>query len=194
MRIAIIGWGSLIWSPRDLAIETKWRAGPRLPVEFARTAKNGRVTLALAGTVHSSAWWALSTHRTFEAASENLRQREGSAARDIHFTSDGQLHTASAEAISEQSLDAASMVHRWLRDTPDVEGAVWTGLPRNRFDPVDDLSAQVITYLQSLRGETLDIARAYIENAPATVETPVRSSVQDQLGWMPATLNPDFFA
>ena len=85
------------------------------------------------------------------------------------------------------------MVHRWLRDTPDVDGAVWTGLPRNRFDPVDDLSAQVITYLQSLRGETLDIARTYIENAPATVKTPVRNAIQAQLGWMPATLKPGPF-
>lgn len=36
-QIAIIGWGSLVWDPRDLPIESPWHDdGPELPIEFAR--------------------------------------------------------------------------------------------------------------------------------------------------------------
>lgn len=193
MRIAIIGWGSLVWDPRELAIETRWRPGPQLPVEFARVAKNGRATLALAGDVYSSAFWALSSHETFEAACENLRQREGSNSRDIHFTENGQLQTGDDKPKHEDSMDVASTVHGWTRDTPGIDGAVWTGLPQNHFDPDLDLPIQVVNNLQSLEGPTSETARAYVQHAPATVQTPVRNAVQAQLGWMPATLNPDFF-
>lgn len=42
MRIAILGWGSLIWHPRDLPISGDWQpGGPVLPIEFSRISDNG---------------------------------------------------------------------------------------------------------------------------------------------------------
>ena len=49
MKIAILGWGSLIWSRRELKIDLKkgkrgwYKRGPFLPIEFARIseAKHG---------------------------------------------------------------------------------------------------------------------------------------------------------
>lgn len=36
-KIAVIGWGSLIWCPKGLKIRDKWKNdGPKLPIEFAR--------------------------------------------------------------------------------------------------------------------------------------------------------------
>jgi len=38
-KIACIGWGSLIWDPRDLLVQREWfKDGALLPVEFARQA------------------------------------------------------------------------------------------------------------------------------------------------------------
>jgi hypothetical protein len=48
MRIAVIGWGSLIWDPRELDRQGRWHTcGPRLPIEFARISKDVRLTLVI---------------------------------------------------------------------------------------------------------------------------------------------------
>jgi hypothetical protein len=48
MRIAFVGWGSLIWNPGKLPLATNWtEVGPILPIEFSRISKDGRLTLAL---------------------------------------------------------------------------------------------------------------------------------------------------
>ena len=37
-RVAILGWGSLLWKPENLRNQRKWRPdGPWLPIKFART-------------------------------------------------------------------------------------------------------------------------------------------------------------
>lgn len=52
MTLACIGYGSLIWSPRDLSNHLKhgdrWFGdGPALPVEFARESDRRRITLVI---------------------------------------------------------------------------------------------------------------------------------------------------
>ena len=50
MKIAILGWGSLLWQPKDLQFDKEigWsKNGPMLPIEFARISKDGRLTLVI---------------------------------------------------------------------------------------------------------------------------------------------------
>jgi hypothetical protein len=46
--IVCLGWGSLIWNPKDLPVEDWHGDGPALPVEFARISRGGRLTLVVA--------------------------------------------------------------------------------------------------------------------------------------------------
>ena len=47
MKIAILGWASLVWNPQQLPHKGDWKSGgPRLPIEFSRVSKDGRLTLA----------------------------------------------------------------------------------------------------------------------------------------------------
>ena len=57
MKIAILGWGSLIWQPKDLKFDANigWKEkGPILPIEFARISKDGRLALVITPNGSSS--------------------------------------------------------------------------------------------------------------------------------------------
>lgn len=49
MKIAILGWGSLIWDPRALrTVGKKWSdGGPTLKIEFSRISSDDRLTLVI---------------------------------------------------------------------------------------------------------------------------------------------------
>lgn len=187
--IAVIGWGPLLWDPRTLRISSGWHDdGPLLPVEFARESKGKRVTLvALPGYRHrSSTYWALSSRSDLDEAIEDLRVRETNAPpRHIHWARPGGDY-GSGEAGFRPDPRIGEAVLGWLDGRPDLDAAVWTGLPPRNFDPdspVVDLADQVLTYLRSLSaGEDVE-ARWYVEMAPPSIDTPVRRAIEAALGW-----------
>ena len=78
MKIAVLGWGSLIWDRRNLCIDGEWHDdGPELPIEFARMSSRERLTLVL----HKSAenvqtLWVNSGLDNLKDAISNLKERE----------------------------------------------------------------------------------------------------------------------
>ena len=45
---AVLGWGSLLWSPREPPVDRTGRSsGPVLPIEFSRIARDARLTLVV---------------------------------------------------------------------------------------------------------------------------------------------------
>jgi hypothetical protein len=195
MNIAVIGWGSLIWCPGCLRIKTKWRSdGPRLPIEFARISRDGRLTLViLPGSDEQPTYWALSEFGRPEQAVENLAEREGTDLTHVHCL------TAGGDAACDVPPPVVERLRDWLAAKPDIDVAIWTGLPSNwrekrgcEFSPED-----AVCYLRELESgrdraaTTYDRAREYVCNAPSHVQTPVRRAMQ-RLGWrdkeLPAVL------
>ncbi len=74
MKIACIGWGSLVWQPKDLIIQNEWHSdGPMLPVEFIRQSENGRLTLVITqNATPVRTLWALMSTTEIEQARRSL--------------------------------------------------------------------------------------------------------------------------
>jgi hypothetical protein len=83
MRIACLGWGSLIWDPGSLPLrrnKPRWFTdGPELPIEFARKSSGGRITLVIVPRGKAKAQpvlWAHLTCLSVAQAHEALARRE----------------------------------------------------------------------------------------------------------------------
>jgi hypothetical protein len=85
MKIAILGWGSLVWDPRALRLTGHWmEGGPALPIEFSRISDNGRLTLVIdeAHGVDVPTRYARSALSDLDEAIVDLQKREGSSVRN----------------------------------------------------------------------------------------------------------------
>ena len=172
--IACLGWGSLIWDPRELPVQGTWLPdGPLLRVEFLRQSQDDRVTLVLDSAVAPvRSLWAVMDVDDLVAARDALRKREGCKETDIAWWS---LGSASPSNILELPHWAAAH---------DIEAAVWTGLPpkfgKDRHRPSID---EVLTHLRSMTGAARDAAEQYVRRAPRQIDTEYRRRIEAELGW-----------
>lgn len=182
MTIACLGWGSLIWDPRELPILRTWfEDGPLLPIEFARESDDGRITLVLAedqGLVRSR--WALMNVADQASAREALRGREGIPSENLHehvglWVRDTVANGFCAEAIAEWGGGLG------------LDAVVWTALPPGMHDApgIVPHTDQIITHLQGLDPAASLRAEEYVRRAPIQVDTPVRRSLEVRFGWTP---------
>lgn len=182
MKLAILGWGSLISKPegdasigqKPLHITGKFvSGGPLLPIEFSRISQDGRLTLVI-DPVHGTScetFYAISSMPDLASAVRNLAEREGTPATNIHFASRYETYTD----------EIKSRIAAWLIEK-GFDAAVWTGLPpKFQFQSFQEFSTTAaIAYLKSLTGETRVKALNYINSAPPTVNTPVRDAMMKQ--------------
>ena len=186
--IVILGWGSLLWKPRDLPRAGDWhQAGLLLPLEFSRVSRGGQLTLVLdpAHGVECDTWYVLSPQADIAVTVGDLRRREGTrSTRPIGYV-------AVDDARENGRLsDLTNRIRSW-GTTRGFRGVVWTDLPSNFQEHTGQpfsVSAAA-TYLSHLEGKPLQDAREYIANAPKTSMTPLRRHVQES-GWLGETDPP----
>ena len=176
LRIACIGWGSLIWDRRNLSIvsatEGWYVDGPYLPIEFARQSLNDRLTLVICGgAAPVQVLWAHMDFGTLEEARINLADREGS---NLIGTYPAASH-----------LPYGDVIARWAK-AKNLDGVVWTALGP-KFDGVSNripTEVHALTYLKHLvssgRGGR---AEQYVRYAPPQIATAYRSAIERELGW-----------
>lgn len=179
MRIAVLGWGSLIWNPGQLEINGAFEGGgPPLQIEFSRVSGNGRLTLVIDernGTVCPSSY-AVSAFDELSIARENLRLREGM----VHINGVGFIDLRSGD-VSERALERHPQVIRGIAEWGQRNGfdaIVWTALASNFTEVTgNEFSTDAaIGYLSALPSDTFALAAEYIRMAPPQVYTPVRAA------------------
>lgn len=178
MRIACLGWGSLIWDPRELPIRRHWfEDGPFGRVEFARKSKDGRITLVLCEQAEFvRLLWAQMDTSDLAAAKEALKDREGLTGKDW-ANSIGSWQRGDPEPQFVQGLEAWASSH-------GVNAVIWTSLgPKfgtNERTPSED---EVVAYLRGLRGSRREHAERYIRFTPNQIDTVYRRRIESDLGW-----------
>ena len=176
--IACLGWGSLVWDPRELPIQRKWfDDGPLIYVEFARQSQDGRITLVLTETPHPvRALWAVMDATDLATAKSDLRKREGipenNAAKHIGTWS-----------FSEPSPEQIPHLAEWA-DINGLSHVVWTNLPP-KFNEVETKPSaeEVVKYLSGLKGAKRDNAERYVRLTPKQIDTEYRRSIEAALQW-----------
>lgn len=184
MKIACIGWGSLIWNPGNLPIQNEWfNDGPLLPIEFTRQSSNGRMTLIIdkeATPVRTL--WTLMTITKLDQAISALMVREGIKKEGLV---ESVLVSYEEQTKKEDSeVDKIKLtISKWLK-AQDLDAAIWTNLSfSNGTGKLRPSKQQVVEYLQTLNYETRKIAEEYIRKAPKQIDTEYRREIEMKLGW-----------
>lgn len=175
--IACLGWGSLIWDPRELPVGEWQLEGPEVNVEFVRQSSRNRLTLALHGEADAvTSLWARMTVDRLDAAVVALATREGTTVYNI-----GRWSTGASDPSNIADLGS------WAA-RQGIDSVIWTALgpnfrhndgrPRTAAPTADD----VVAYLRQLSndGKAANAAE-YVRRAP--VDTAYRQRIVDSLGW-----------
>lgn len=180
MKIACLGWGSLVWDQRTLRAGTWEPDGPSLPIEFARAFDNGEGRLTLVLTPEAApvpVMWSLVDYPSSGTARKALCSREGCRLSDIGiWPAQGAVPWLAYEVIG-----------KWGR-TRGFDCVIWTALPpkfgqKEGVSPSSDRAA--ITYLESRSSEVLRDAEEDVRKAPVQVRTPFRAAFEQHFGWTP---------
>jgi len=178
MKIALLGWGSLIWNKGDLKIvEKHWNEdGPMLPIEFARMSTGGRLTLVIKPNWKQvTVLYSTSEFTELDAAIENLQIREGTPAERIGFYN----FQTGDKNIREANIPILENLIYWNKNQ-GFDAIIWTDLPpnfRDKLNLVFNLE-NVSHVLKNLNPADFDSAREYIEKAPQQVETLFRGEIE----------------
>jgi len=179
-KIAILGWGSLIWEPKD---EFKkyigpWeKGGPILPIEFSRISKtrNGALTLVIDPDNGSNIQtrYTLSKRVNPEDAACDLRTREGTVIRHIG------LVDFKTNFIRGHWSFIVDKIKLWANDNK-LRAVVWTDLPPNYTEITNNLfePSDAVEYLKNLNEEGKESAKEYLTNAPPEVQTTLRGLIE----------------
>lgn len=175
MKIACLGWGSLIWKPGVLPLAGEWhKDGPQLPVEFSRVGDGGELATAVCMNAPLvPVYWVLLDVKTIEHATSLLREREQIPADRVDGVGSLILKNTPTGPLAEWAAGKA------------LDAVIWTALPPrlNHIEGRIPSAEDALNYLNTLTGEKKEHAQSYMQQVPAQFETPYRQVIRQRLGW-----------
>lgn len=175
MNIVCLGWGSLIWQPGVLPLADEWQAdGPQVQIEFSRIGDGGELATAVClNAPQVPVYWARLSVTHLREACDALRQRE-------------QIPASRQDGVGILPVTDAptGALSAWAQGR-EIEAIIWTALPPRIAHTEGRIPSpeEVLTYLNSLSGETRAHALNYIRQVPGQIDTPYRRAIAQTLGW-----------
>jgi hypothetical protein len=179
-RIALLGWGSLLWedgSELEAWHEPWLNEGPILRIEFSRvsSSRGGALTLVIdpENGVPTMVAYCLSRRSDAAEAIEDLRARERTTVQNIGWV----RRNGEAGFYDQESVQTVLV---WAAER-DMDAVVWAGLRSNFAEKVGrPFSVEAArTYLLTLSPEGKAKALDYVRRAPLFVRTPLRDALAD---------------
>ena len=190
MRIAILGWGSLLWETEtDKAREFDkhcgdWKYdGPDLRLEFSRISITRSCALTLVldyknGVNLSQVAYTLSKRQRPEDTVCDLRCREGTVLRNIGcYFANAKESDKTRWACAHE--DARKAIRQWANDRVDV--VVWTALESNlEMNEGETFLDAATRHLKRLDADSKPKAAEYVWRAPDFIDSPLRRKLQSE--------------
>ena len=189
MKVAILGWGSLIW---DLQSKHQWfqdtidvwqAEGPTLPIEFCRisSSRERALTLVLQPTPIGSPCrvsFAVSKRGDLADVIADIAKREDCGVAKI-----GCCLAAEPANATGQYPNLCATIQRWLDNIePKLDAVVWTDLENNfeeRSDRMKPFSVgEALIHLKRLPPGGRSKAAEYVWRAPDFVQTKLRRKIE----------------
>lgn len=186
MKIAILGWGSLVWAPRNLEIDKRigqngwFDDGPMLPIEFARISSGPRLTLVIRPESEVvQTLFAISSNDNLHQAILNLSKRERCNKENIGY------FDRTENSFSNPNFQFIRNIIDWIEVKNEIEAVIWTDLPENFQEKTGKSfnEENTISYLTNLQTKEKIGAEEYIRKAPSVISTPIRKAFEEKLGW-----------
>lgn len=180
MKIACLGWGSLIWQPKSLLIRREWFSdGPFLPIEYARQSQDGRLTLVITETAKPiRTLWALMATENLDTAKNSLLVREGIPIKNLN----GSIGSITSTEVTEDNVKL--IIKEWA-NRQGLDAVIWTNLTA-KFQGTDKREPnliEAIDYLKSLDVNARSHAEEYIRKTPKQIDTDFRRTFETEFGW-----------
>jgi hypothetical protein len=183
MKIACLGWGSLIWNSGTLKVTSNWNSdGPSLPVEFARESQDGRMTLVLCDDIDTTpTFWVLMQAEDIQTAKVDLANREGITDKNIQY-SVGYWDSNSGKSNGKYVKE----ISKWAKEK-GLDGVVWTNLKYGFKESRDSMPTidKVIEHFSKLPTEAKIKAEEYVRKAPKQIRTEFRNVLEKHFNWYP---------
>ena len=180
MKIAIIGWGSLLRYKKALEIDGEWQGdGPFLPLEFSYISKNKLLTLAiLPGSRGVQTLWALSNFHDIDDAMKALKMLLKTELENIAFisrTNENDNYRITPEIVQD--------LLTWA-EQKELEALVWVDFKSNfkQTTEMDFNEDNVIDFINDLTKIEQLAVEKYIINNPEQIETTIRQKLRTEFG------------
>ena len=188
MKIAILGWGSLLWDikPEFDNYHAEWNLdGPILKLEFSRVSqtRDNALTLVIDSKNGSPCQvaYAVSCRKDSDDVISDLRCREGTTIKNIGF------YYSDGSRTCDCDNDSLKSIAIWASHN-NIDIVVWTNLSSNfkekskcqEMFSVDN----ALKHLQQIDAKGKAKAAEYVWRAPDFINTPLREALHSQ-PWFP---------